>query len=548
MLREFLLKYRFSLLAATILSIAGAAVTLALLAHVNTLASKGVARGDIKQLLVGLAWLVVMFSVTLSSQYLVAHLSGRLVAALRTQLAAQFIALDYESLANKKHLIFSVLIKDINSIAPLALLAPQLLYNVLLAALCSSYLAIISVRLFLILMTFLGVAATASFCLERFTRKLYDAMLKEDEMVFHLFRTIGDGKKELTLNKARSKHFVEELLTPSIERSRENMIRLHLYWGVNGAWSNALLYGAVLIVIYLGFTSLNLQLQTVVHFVIGGLFLVGPVNGIIAVGQQVGIGMGSLRHIEKIGLDLRALEGTSEVETSTGGEIQHLGWKTLRAVDVSYSYPSQEKGGSPHGVGPITLEIKRGEMLFFVGGNGSGKSTLLLLLCGLLRPSSGQIFVDEAPILDNLTEHRSRFTGVFGDFFLFSDVLNASGKHISDVVIRERLKEFGLDKQVEVSNGTVSRLALSTGQRKRLALLHCYAEDREIFFFDEWAADQDAAFREYFYCTLLPGLKSLGKTVIVISHDDRYYQIADRIIKLEAGLLANAVEEFVDLR
>jgi putative ATP-binding cassette transporter len=62
-----------------------------------------------------------------------------------------------------------------------------------------------------------------------------------------------------------------------------------------------------------------------------------------------------------------------------------------------------------------------------------------------------------------------------------------------------------------------------------------YLEDRPVYLFDEWAADQDPLFKEMFYREFLPELKSRGKTVIVITHDDRYFPVADRIIKLENG-------------
>jgi putative ATP-binding cassette transporter len=59
--------------------------------------------------------------------------------------------------------------------------------------------------------------------------------------------------------------------------------------------------------------------------------------------------------------------------------------------------------------------------------------------------------------------------------------------------------------------------------------------DRPIYVFDEWASDQDPAFKQIFYGDILPALKARGKAVIVISHDDRYYRVADRIVKLERG-------------
>jgi ABC-type siderophore export system fused ATPase/permease subunit len=130
---------------------------------------------------------------------------------------------------------------------------------------------------------------------------------------------------------------------------------------------------------------------------------------------------------------------------------------------------------------------------------------------------------------------------VFGDFHLFSHVLDRSGHTPPDRQIEDWLRKLQLNSQVQVLQGVLSKLTLSTGQRKRLALLQCYAEDREICFFDEWAADQDVHFREHFYYELLPELKRRGKTLIVISHDDRYFHVADRIVKLEDGLVVTDI-------
>jgi putative ATP-binding cassette transporter len=81
----------------------------------------------------------------------------------------------------------------------------------------------------------------------------------------------------------------------------------------------------------------------------------------------------------------------------------------------------------------------------------------------------------------------------------------------------------------------LSTTAVSQGQRKRLALLTAYLEDRAFYLFDEWAADQDPLFKDVFYKRLLPELKAKDKTVLVITHDDRYFHLAERFIKLDFG-------------
>ncbi|HEY9737473.1 MAG TPA: ATP-binding cassette domain-containing protein, partial [Trichocoleus sp.] len=166
---------------------------------------------------------------------------------------------------------------------------------------------------------------------------------------------------------------------------------------------------------------------------------------------------------------------------------------------------------------------------------GSGKSTLAKLLVGLYSPEAGKVCLNGSPITDQTREaYRQLFSAVFADFFLFEKLLGIDLADL-DGEAQTYLERLQLAHKVRVSQGTLSTLNLSQGQRKRLALLTAYLEDRPIYLFDEWASDQDPYFREIFYHQLLPELKQRGKTVLVISHDDRYFMVADRILKLEYG-------------
>jgi len=101
--------------------------------------------------------------------------------------------------------------------------------------------------------------------------------------------------------------------------------------------------------------------------------------------------------------------------------------------------------------------------------------------------------------------------------------------------VNDLLKLMQLDKKTEFKVDKFTKQNLSTGQRKRLALIVTFLEDKPIYIFDEWAADQDPQFKNYFYEDLLKKLKSEGKTVIAVSHDDRYFHLADRLIKMDYG-------------
>jgi putative ATP-binding cassette transporter len=179
-------------------------------------------------------------------------------------------------------------------------------------------------------------------------------------------------------------------------------------------------------------------------------------------------------------------------------------------------------------------------LVFLVGGNGSGKTTLAKLLTGLYIPEAGVIRLNGQEVTnENRERYRQLFSVVFSDFHLFESLL---GLHASQLntQIQELLVQLQLQHKVQIEGRELSTIDLSQGQRKRLALLTAYLEDRQIYIFDEWAADQDPLFKEIFYYRLLPGLKQRGKTIIVISHDDKYYHIADRIIKLDYGKVATS--------
>jgi len=530
-LQRFLRKNYGSLAGAALLSCASAGCTVALLSHINRLASQGLHGGIAHPLATGILWLLALLITNASSQVLLAQLGGGLVAQLRTELSRRFIDLEYEKLADQKHTVFGSLIDDVANIAPLALVAPLLAYNLLLAVLYAGYLATVSLPLLGMLSAFLATSFIASLVLARVMRGKLDELRRANEKVFEYFRFVSDGKKEMTLNEARAAHFTRALMNPAIARARSIMVRAHAGLGLNEAWSMAVLYGSIFLIVYLGYATLGLTQDTIIRFVIGAVFLGGPVGFLVSAGRQVAIGAASLRHLERVGLDP---DGAIDEERPHPQPQTSLdGWREIRLDGVCYRYPGHT--GARPTVGPIDLTLARGEMVFIVGGNGSGKSTLLLLLSSLIVPGQGRLSIDGMPVEQALRAYRERFTGVFGDFFLFPHVLDAQGEPLSDARIEKLLGVLELDEQVQTHDGELSRLALSTGQRKRLALLQCYAEDRDIFFFDEWAADQDMHFRDYFYRSLLPALKAAGKTVIAISHDDRYFHVADRVIALDLG-------------
>jgi putative ATP-binding cassette transporter len=261
------------------------------------------------------------------------------------------------------------------------------------------------------------------------------------------------------------------------------------------------------------------------------LFIIGPLTtmvGTIPLYSKANVAVDNLYKFEHF-LDSRLAEKQSE---------SALRFEDFRQIDlekIHFAY-SNDPTAPGFAVGPFDFQIKRGETIFLIGGNGSGKSTLMKLLVALYRPVTGGISVDGLRLQrQHYANYRELFSVIFSDFHLFDRLY---GVHqVDERRVLELLKEMQLDDKTNFENGRFTNLNLSTGQRKRLALIIAMLDDRPILALDEFAADQDPSFRSYFYDVILKELKARGKTVIAITHDDRYFGYADRVVKMEYGKL-----------
>ncbi len=350
------------------------------------------------------------------------------------------------------------------------------------------------------------------------------------------------GFKELALHFNRRKGFSSDI-HESCNNYRVTRTKSRI------KFSNSIILGESLLIIVLGVVAFvfpnifpNLKNTTISKFVIFFLYLIGPINGLIEVipdGLQI---RSSWKRIDKLSAEIDELTGKDKNQQKDvperinleklGNDLSGKCVESIAYEGISYEYSdfNDEKGFS---IKPISIRAKRGEMIFIVGGNGSGKSTLAKMITGLYKLKTGNVYVDDKKI--EQIEIGEYFSTVFSDFHLFEHLYEGDYQEKSEKV-RHYLCLLGLEDKVSIGeDGRFSTLNLSTGQQKRLALLICYLEDRPVYLFDEWAADQDPEFRDFFYRTLLTEMKEKGKIIFVISHDERYFSLADYIVKMDFG-------------
>ena len=352
----------------------------------------------------------------------------------------------------------------------------------------------------------------------------------EANNLFECFRGITDGTKELKLHSTKRQVFFDEDLAPSANAARDYTKTAYKLAAVSSTGGQTLFFILIGLLLFAMPKFITLDRTVLPAYVLTIAYVLGPIERIISLLPDLSNADVSIKNISEMGLTLaKSAEQASVVRQSTRAE-----WKTLALEEVVYTYQI-ENNTRPFTVGPISITVQAGDLIFIVGGNGSGKSTLAKLIAGLYIPESGEIQLDGNSITDTNREwYRQYFSAVFSDFYLFNRLTGAETLTL-DSQAQTYLEKLQLAQKVSVTAGQLSTTALSQGQRKRLALLAAYLEDRSIYLFDEWAADQDPVFREVFYKQLLGELKARGKTILVISHDDRYFHLADRVIKLNYG-------------
>nr|WP_290443719.1 cyclic peptide export ABC transporter [Halomonas sp. Mc5H-6] len=515
--------------AAALASILSGLFSVLLITQINAaLTSDAASRANTAWAFAGIA--VALMVCRMVSTALFERLGQRALAELRSfvaQCVAETPFAHFERAGSAR--IQSALTEHSNNVAVLFVSLPVILTNTVIVVGCLGYLAMLSWQVFLFALGVIGLGAVGYHLVHlRAIRYLQSASSEQDRLFGH-FRALTDGAKELRLHRRKSRVFMDQILGESVEGVRRMRTYGMSLFVISTSWGQFLMYAFIGLVLFVLAGDGPNQTQVMTGFALVFVYMVTPLEGLLINIPRINMARVAASRIDDI---TREMPHGQERQASP----QAPDFQRLELRDVTHQY-YHEQSDDFFELGPINLSFTPGEVVFLVGGNGSGKTTLAKVVVGLYPPEGGEVLLNgERVEADDWDAYRQLFSVVFSDFHLFERLLEAPREDLDEEGNR-LLAKLHLQHKVQVENGAFTTQALSQGQRKRLALVVAYLEDRPFLVFDEWAADQDPLFKEVFYCEVLPELKRMDKAVLVITHDDRYFHLADRLVRLESGKL-----------
>lgn len=465
------------------------------------------------------------------ASYYVTRMSQDVVLDMRVSLSKKIMKASFTTMERSRNQLFAILTDDIVSVAQAVTRFPNMLTSITMVLGCVIYMSFISWKLILVFLVLFTVAyGFFNKPLNHFKYKMRQSRDTQKDLLGH-FQALIYGLKELLLSHRLRRSFVDNTLLPSARDQKEFNLWSNIWMSIfSRAAEMMLLLGFAGLLIIISKTDF-VSFEVLSQFLMISLFTLSPLSNISSFLPFLGKIDVALEQINKTGL---LLEDAAIDRKKEAPVFENESDVMLSLKDVSYTY-FHEGEDKYFQLGPIDLEIKKGEMIYLLGGNGSGKSTLAKIICGLYLPESGHIEMSGIEVKkENLDAYREKFNAIFTDFFIFDGLDHLDSEDLKKDVERY-LKLLELDKKVSIVDNKLSTTSLSSGQRQRLALLLAYLDDKPFYIFDEWAATQDPYYKEVFYRTLLPDMKKKGKTLLIITHDEKYFDGADKFVMLQDG-------------
>jgi putative ATP-binding cassette transporter len=483
----------------------------------------------------GVAWeffglCVLVFSSGTLSLILLSQIAQDNLYNLRLWLSHRILAAPFAELHScGSHRLMAVLTDDVGNIVHAQNSIPVLFVEGSKLVAAFVYLGLLSSSLLFLVLAFVVCGLISWRFLQKWAWKWLLLEREADDALFGHYKAVTEGSKELKMDARRRRAFLDEELSGAADTVRRRANGALTFFAVAERWSQSLYFFLIGVIVFLPSFVPEIHRESSTGFTLAILFIGAPLTAIVDAVPTIGKGIAAYTNIRQLGLASAAdADVVADLETRTTVP------SALELVDVGYHYKEDGREDG-YRLGPLSLSVAPGELIFLTGGNGSGKTTLALIMLGLLSPDLGEVRLGGQRITDaNREAYRQNFSAVFADAYVFESLL---GYSTPDLLARadELLALLHLDDKVSIENGRFSTVELSRGQRKRLALLAACLADRPFYLFDEWAAEQDPIFRSFFYSAMLPDLKARGKTVIVISHDDHYFHLCDRLVRLNEG-------------
>lgn len=373
--------------------------------------------------------------------------------------------------------------------------------------------------------------------------KNYFDLAKKETIFLKNLNHILNGFKEMKISGKKSKEVFKDYREASNKRGDSRMFAFQFY-NVNTSFAYACFFVMIMAVIFVLPHYHPEYPETIIKIAAAILFIFGPIEALLNALPSLAIadyGVQNILALEKeLDSALKLQNEKMHTEKTTNNSLVFQ--KNIQLENLIYEYEHQDTAHA-FSIGPMNISFQKGEIIFITGGNGSGKSTFLKMFTGLYVPKSGQIYLDRGlekgekgtlVTAANYTQYRNLFTTLFTDFHLFDRLYGL--ENIDEKEVNCLLRRMGLPKEkASYRKGAFTNIQLSSGQKKRLALIICMLENKDIYIFDEVAADLDPDFRSVYYYEILQELKAKNKTIFVVSHDKDYWDAADRIIELKQG-------------
>lgn len=467
-----------------------------------------------------------------ASEFMLIRFAGRSLSELRDRLALQITRAPLRRVERlgSAHLI-SLLTGDIEVLNATYLALPYFGAQAAMLVGGALYLGWLSPPTLLALVLFSAVALLGQRAAFKVSYKWLERARHYEDLLLGHFHGLTDGLKQLKLNRDRRRLFLEGDLATTSRAGLESQMASGVRFSAADHLTQFSLYVLIGMLLFALPNVVPVQREVLSAYILTVVFLMGPLRALLGAHGKLLAAEVSVIRVEELSKEIQGLSQRSDAPVVCAEPPPaRREFQSIEMAGIALRYDAE--GG--FSLGPIDGALYRGEILFVTGGNGSGKTTLVKVLCGLYEPDRGSVLWDGVPVVEeNRDEFRQLFSGVFADHHLFDRPVGTPAALEHD--LPRLLAHFRIEHRVSVVEGRFPDLELSRGQRARLAFVLSLLEDRPIYVFDEWAAEQDPTFRRRFYEEFVPELKARGKTVVVITHDDRFFHLADRLWHVTEG-------------